>query len=50
MMSFINAHFEVLTNLVGRWTPEHLHGPRLDATLREIRGRTRDFFTRLFVR
>jgi len=44
------AQFEVLTNLVKRWTPEHLHGQRIDATLREIRGRTRDFFHRLFGR
>ena len=42
------AQFEVLTNLVRRWTPEHLHGQRIDATLRDIRGRTRDFFQRLF--
>ena len=44
------AQFEVLTNLVKRWTPEHLHGQRIDATLRQIRGRTRDFFQRLFGR
>jgi glutamate-ammonia-ligase adenylyltransferase len=44
------AQFEVLTNLVKRWTPEHLHGQRIDATLRDIRGRTRDFFQRLFGR
>jgi [glutamine synthetase] adenylyltransferase / [glutamine synthetase]-adenylyl-L-tyrosine phosphorylase len=44
------AQFEVLTNLVKRWTPEHLHGQRIDAALREIRGRTRDFFHRLFGR
>jgi len=44
------AQFEVLTNLVKRWTPEHLHGQRIDATLGEIRGRTRDFFLRLFGR
>ncbi|HUB78415.1 MAG TPA: hypothetical protein VMB03_06450, partial [Bryobacteraceae bacterium] len=42
------AQFEVLTNLVKRWTPEHLHGQRIDATLRDIRGRTRNFFHRLF--
>jgi [glutamine synthetase] adenylyltransferase / [glutamine synthetase]-adenylyl-L-tyrosine phosphorylase len=42
------AQFEVLTSLVKRWTPEHLHGQRIDATLREIRGRTRDYFQRLF--
>ena len=44
------AQFEVLTNLVKRWTPEHLHGRRIDATLREVRGRTREFFDRLFGR
>jgi glutamate-ammonia-ligase adenylyltransferase len=42
------AQFEVLTNLVKRWTPEHLHEQRIDATLREIRQRTRVFFNRLF--
>jgi len=42
------AQFEVLTNLVNRWTPEHLHRARLDTTLREIRQRTREFFYRLF--
>jgi glutamate-ammonia-ligase adenylyltransferase len=42
------AQFEVLTGLVKRWTPPHLHEQRLDATLREIRRRTREFFNRLF--
>jgi [glutamine synthetase] adenylyltransferase / [glutamine synthetase]-adenylyl-L-tyrosine phosphorylase len=42
------AQFEVLTNLVQRWTPPHLHQRRLDATLREIRQGTREFFNRLF--
>ena len=40
--------FEVLTNLVKRWTPEHLHEERLDVTLRDIRQRTREYFNRLF--
>jgi glutamate-ammonia-ligase adenylyltransferase len=44
------AQFEVLTTLVKRWTPEHLHGRRIDVTLREIRARTREFFDRLFGR
>ena len=44
------AQLEVLTGLVKRWTPEHLHRERLDATLREIRRRTREFFNRLFGR
>jgi glutamate-ammonia-ligase adenylyltransferase len=42
------GQFAVLTNLVKRWTPEHLHEKRLDATLREIRQKTREFFERLF--
>ena len=42
------GQFEMLTSLVKRWTPEHLHAQRLDATLRDIRGRTREFFNRLF--
>ena len=44
------AQFEVLTELVNRWTPEHLHQERLDVTLRDIRQRTREFFQRLFAR
>jgi glutamate-ammonia-ligase adenylyltransferase len=44
------VQFEVLTNLVKRWTPEHLHRQRIDTTLREIRQRTREFFNRLFGR
>ena len=44
------THFEMLTELVKRWTPEHLRQQRLDATLREIRGRTRETFNRLFGR
>ena len=42
------SQFEVLTNLVRRWTPERLHEQRLDTTLRDIRRRTRAFFQRLF--
>ena len=44
------SQFEMLTNLVKRWTPEHLHRERLDVTLREIRQRTREYFNRLFGR
>jgi len=44
------AQFEVLTSLVQRWTPAHLHQQRLDITLRDIRKRTREFFHRLFGR
>jgi glutamate-ammonia-ligase adenylyltransferase len=42
------AQFEVLTDLVKRWTPAHLHEQPLDVTLQEIRRRTREFFDRLF--
>jgi glutamate-ammonia-ligase adenylyltransferase len=44
------AQLEVLTNLVKRWTPEHLHGQPIDTALREIRKRTREFFNRVFGR
>ena len=42
------GQFDILTALVKRWTPEHLHQERLDVTLREIRRHTREFFNRLF--
>jgi hypothetical protein len=35
---------------VRRWTPEHLHDRRIDTALDEIRGRTREFFNRVFGR
>ncbi len=38
----------VLTELVHRWTPEHLHSGTLDVKLAQIRARTRDFFDRVF--
>ncbi len=38
----------VLTELVHRWTPEHLHAGTLDAKLAQIRTRTREFFDRVF--
>jgi [glutamine synthetase] adenylyltransferase / [glutamine synthetase]-adenylyl-L-tyrosine phosphorylase len=44
------AQFEMLSDLLKRWTPEHLHRERLDTMLREIRRRTREFFDRLFGR
>ncbi len=42
------AELEVLTNLVRRWTPEHLHARPLIETLNEIRRHTREFFDRIF--
>jgi [glutamine synthetase] adenylyltransferase / [glutamine synthetase]-adenylyl-L-tyrosine phosphorylase len=45
-----STQFELLADLVKRWTPEHLHQQRLDVTLREIRLRTREFFNRVFGR
>ena len=42
------AQLEILSSLVRRWTPEHLHDQPLDAELAQIQGRTREFFDRLF--
>ncbi|MGH9660358.1 MAG: glutamine-synthetase adenylyltransferase, partial [Bryobacteraceae bacterium] len=42
------AQLEVLTDLVCRWTPDHLHDQPLDVELAQIRARTREFFDRLF--
>ena len=39
---------ENLTDLVCRWTPEHLHDQPLDVELAQIRARTREYFNRLF--
>ena len=38
----------MLTELVSRWTPEHLHDEPIEFELAHIRERTRDFFERLF--
>jgi len=38
----------ILTELVRRWTPEHMHGGSLDGKLAQIRTRTREFFERVF--
>ncbi|MFB3776067.1 MAG: glutamine-synthetase adenylyltransferase [Bryobacteraceae bacterium] len=37
-----------LTDLVCRWTPEHLHDQPLDVELAQIKARTREYFDRLF--
>ncbi|MCS7023367.1 MAG: glutamine-synthetase adenylyltransferase [Bryobacteraceae bacterium] len=42
------AQLEMLTALVARWTPDHLHDQPLEAELAQIRNRTREFFDRLF--
>jgi glutamate-ammonia-ligase adenylyltransferase len=42
------AHLEALTNLVRRWTPEHLHDQPLADELEQIRHATREYFRRLF--
>jgi glutamate-ammonia-ligase adenylyltransferase len=42
------AQIEMLTELVTRWTPEHLHDQPLDVELSQIQTRTREFFDRLF--
>jgi [glutamine synthetase] adenylyltransferase / [glutamine synthetase]-adenylyl-L-tyrosine phosphorylase len=42
------AHLQVLTELVHRWTPEHRNGQPLKTELRKIQNRTREIFDRLF--
>ena len=42
------TQIEVLTELVQRWTPEHLNRQPLKAELPVIRNRTREIFDRLF--
>jgi glutamate-ammonia-ligase adenylyltransferase len=42
------SQLENLTELVCRWTPEHLHDQPLDVELAQIRARTREYFNRLF--
>jgi glutamate-ammonia-ligase adenylyltransferase len=37
-----------LSDLVRRWTPDHLHDQPLDVELAQIQTRTREFFDRLF--
>ncbi len=44
------AHIAILTDLVHRWTPEHLHEGTLNAVSKRIRLDTRAFFDRLFGR
>jgi len=39
---------EMLSELVGRWTPDHLHDQPLPDELEQIQSRTREFFDRLF--
>ncbi|MDX2151235.1 MAG: glutamine-synthetase adenylyltransferase [Bryobacteraceae bacterium] len=39
---------ELLTALVTRWTPDHLHDQELSVELAQVRMRTREFFERLF--
>ena len=42
------SHLAVLTELVRRWTPEHLNGQGLKVELSKIQNRTRQIFNRLF--
>lgn len=42
------SQFEILTELVRRWTPEHLHDQPLDRKLSQIRENTHRFFDRVF--
>jgi glutamate-ammonia-ligase adenylyltransferase len=42
------SQLEVLTELVRRWTPEHLNHQPLKTELSQIQNRTREIFDRLF--
>jgi len=42
------AQLENLTDLVCRWTPDHLHDQPLDIELAQIQRQTREYFNRLF--
>ncbi len=42
------AQLEMLTGLVTRWTPDHLHDQPLEDELAQVRHRTREFFDRVF--
>jgi glutamate-ammonia-ligase adenylyltransferase len=42
------AVLEMVTDLVSRWTPEHLHDQELPVELAQIQRRTREFFDRIF--
>jgi hypothetical protein len=42
------SQLEVLTELVRRWTPEHLNRQPLKIELSQIQNRTREIFDRLF--
>jgi len=42
------AHLQVLTELVRRWTPENRNGQPLNAELAKIQNHTREIFERLF--
>lgn len=39
---------QILTELVSRWTPDHLHDQPLPVELDQIQRRTREYFDRLF--
>lgn len=42
------SQLQLLTNLVTRWTPDHLHDQPLNVELAQIQTRTREYFERLF--
>jgi glutamate-ammonia-ligase adenylyltransferase len=42
------AQLELLSELVRRWTPDHLHDQALPVELAQIQHRTREYFNRLF--
>lgn len=43
-----HSQMEMLSELVSRWTPDHLHDQPLESELAQIQLRTREFFDQLF--
>ena len=41
-------HLDMLTDIISRWTPVHLHDQPLPDKVEQIRSRTREIFDRLF--
>lgn len=42
------AQLEMISELVSRWTPQHLHDQPLPQEVAQIQARTREYFDRLF--
>ena len=48
MLPKSRSQYEIVTELVRRWTPQSLHGRPMDQLLAEMRQRTRETFNQIF--